>query len=639
MTHQLGEAALESLEFRGVLSLGEVFERHRAVVDVALNDGDLLNTLQALAREACELLAVGRCSVFLRDTEAGGRRFQGYAAYAMRDVDAVPRMTCGVEADRMTPEIIQTGKPLFIRDAPNDGRPVRSAMLRYNVRDILGVPMVAAAETVGLLFLDEPGQPRRFTAAEQSRIATLANLCAPTIEHLRQLAGVETALGALKRDVAALRRIQAIDARFRRLDRAGGTARDVVKLVTELTRRPCVICTRDCEELAREEPEGSLVARFPVDVMVAGDPAVAADLQALSPASAGVLGPYPHRDVRSRSLISVVTVSGTRWGYFALLESVRRFTAVDKFLVERAAQYLAAELRRGCRTFAPLGEGSRGAAVVADAALMAQSAAERGSSGDVLRLVCLLQRRDGKPWDCVNAAVFEEAFDRAAGSVKTIGLPDGKRGITLITEHGPAAEQDEFVESTRSALHAILQSDIGRGLAAVMSTTCRRPDDLARAHMECRQLMKCVLELCPADSPPLAAGDLGVGRLLLGSSDAFAMNRFATAALGSLLVDDERHRELLTTLHVFLESGRSPRNAGRALYVHENTVRYRLARVFELTGLDVSADLNDQLTVQVALLILRLQGRLPDVDFYGRLVRSGLPDDGLPVAACALAVG
>jgi DNA-binding PucR family transcriptional regulator len=209
--------------------------------------------------------------------------------------------------------------------------------------------------------------------------------------------------------------------------------------------------------------------------------------------------------------------------------------------------------------------------------------------------------------------------------------------VTLIAEHGTAADQDGFVESTRSALQTILESDLGRGLAAVISSSCRRSDDLARAHMECRQLMQCVLELCPEDSPPLAASDLGVGRLLLGSSDAFAMNRFATAALGSLLVDDERHQELLTTLHVFLESGRSPRNAGRALYVHENTVRYRLARVYELTGLDVSADLNDQLTAQVALLILRLQGRLPDVDFYGRLVRFSAPEGRLAAAGGALA--
>jgi hypothetical protein len=641
---QVGGADTGALErvgtdLAGVGPLGEVLERYRAVADVALNDGDLFNALQVVAREACELLGVGRCSLFLRDAEIGLKRFRGYAAYALVDREAVPRMVCGVEADRMTPEILQTGKPLLVRDAPNDGRPVRSAMLRHNVRDILGVPMMTSQDVVGLLFLDQPGESRRFSEAEQSSIAIFANLCAPTIEQLRRIAGVETAMGTLKRDVATLRRVQAIDARFRQLERSGGAAREVAELVTALTEKPCVFCTKDYEMLAQQTPLAAPKARFPIDPLVVGDPLVVAELGQLPPASAGVLGPYPQHDVRHRSLIGPVTVADARWGYFALLETGRRFTTADKFVVERAAQYLGAELRRGSRVFGAVS--SRPAETAGlNGAEITQGVSGRGASGDVPRLVCLLQRRDGKPWDPGDVLIFEEAFDRAAGSVKTIGLRDGPRGIALITEQGAGGNQDAFVDSTRRALQIILRSEQGSGVAAVVSAVCRRSDDLARAHVECRQLMHCVLELCPPDSPPLAARDLGVGRLLLGMSDAFAMDRFVAAALGDLLVNGVRHAELLTTLHVFLESGRSPRNAGSLLHVHENTVRYRLTKVRELTGLDASADLNDQLTAQVALLVLRLQGRLPGVDFFGGLIRSPRPPDpGLTEVGHDLALG
>ncbi|WP_083541857.1 helix-turn-helix domain-containing protein [Kribbia dieselivorans] len=51
-----------------------------------------------------------------------------------------------------------------------------------------------------------------------------------------------------------------------------------------------------------------------------------------------------------------------------------------------------------------------------------------------------------------------------------------------------------------------------------------------------------------------------------------------------------------------------PRNSG----VHENTVRLRLNKVQTLTGLDMT-NANDQLSVQTALLVLRLQGH-PAVD-------------------------
>jgi hypothetical protein len=50
------------------------------------------------------------------------------------------------------------------------------------------------------------------------------------------------------------------------------------------------------------------------------------------------------------------------------------------------------------------------------------------------------------------------------------------------------------------------------------------------------------------------------------------------------------------------------------LGVHENTVRYRLSRIAEVTHLDVVMNGDDQLAVQMALLILRLEGKLPGSD-------------------------
>jgi hypothetical protein len=48
------------------------------------------------------------------------------------------------------------------------------------------------------------------------------------------------------------------------------------------------------------------------------------------------------------------------------------------------------------------------------------------------------------------------------------------------------------------------------------------------------------------------------------------------------------------------------------LGVHENTIRYRLSRVEQLTGLAVTHDPDAQLQAHMALLVLELQGRVPD---------------------------
>jgi DNA-binding PucR family transcriptional regulator len=67
--------------------------------------------------------------------------------------------------------------------------------------------------------------------------------------------------------------------------------------------------------------------------------------------------------------------------------------------------------------------------------------------------------------------------------------------------------------------------------------------------------------------------------------------------------------ELLRTLQTFFDSDRNVRRSARKLGVHENTVRYRLVRIEELTGLSIASSSEDQQTAQLALLILRLDGQ------------------------------
>ncbi|MCI0690361.1 MAG: helix-turn-helix domain-containing protein, partial [Sporichthyaceae bacterium] len=63
--------------------------------------------------------------------------------------------------------------------------------------------------------------------------------------------------------------------------------------------------------------------------------------------------------------------------------------------------------------------------------------------------------------------------------------------------------------------------------------------------------------------------------------------------------------ELLETLDAFVSSGGVLESAARALYVHPNTVRYRLRRVGEVTGLSPLLP-RDSFTLRIALTVGRL---------------------------------
>ena len=68
--------------------------------------------------------------------------------------------------------------------------------------------------------------------------------------------------------------------------------------------------------------------------------------------------------------------------------------------------------------------------------------------------------------------------------------------------------------------------------------------------------------------------------------------------------DHERGGDLLRTLTVFFECSENASEAADRLFLHRNSVSYRLERVRELTGLDYRDNL-DRLALRLGLLALQ----------------------------------
>ncbi|HEY6747531.1 MAG TPA: helix-turn-helix domain-containing protein, partial [Mycobacteriales bacterium] len=105
----------------------------------------------------------------------------------------------------------------------------------------------------------------------------------------------------------------------------------------------------------------------------------------------------------------------------------------------------------------------------------------------------------------------------------------------------------------------------------------------------------------PAAPRPVLAADLLAERALSGDEEA-----------RRTLVEDvyrplaETGSALLDTVTAYAESGSTLEGAARTLFVHPNTVRYRLRRVAEVCG-RTPTDPRDLLTLQLALMLGRLE--------------------------------
>jgi len=103
--------------------------------------------------------------------------------------------------------------------------------------------------------------------------------------------------------------------------------------------------------------------------------------------------------------------------------------------------------------------------------------------------------------------------------------------------------------------------------------------------------------------------DLGLFRVVSLAESRASLERFCLDTIGPLLAHDrENGTELVKTLRVFLEQKQNSAKAARALYIHYNTLRYRLDRIKEILG-DALDNPQHRLTIEVALQLYPLVAR------------------------------
>jgi hypothetical protein len=106
----------------------------------------------------------------------------------------------------------------------------------------------------------------------------------------------------------------------------------------------------------------------------------------------------------------------------------------------------------------------------------------------------------------------------------------------------------------------------------------------------------------PGAPRPVAADALLPERAVAG--DSAAREQLVAAVYRPLVAAGD---VLIETLSTFLESGGALEATARALFVHANTVRYRLRRVAEVCG-ETPTEARGALTLQIALALGRLDG-------------------------------
>lgn len=269
----------------------------------------------------------------------------------------------------------------------------------------------------------------------------------------------------------------------------------------------------------------------------------------------------------------------------ALREAVLRFSREVAFAAARV--YARAAETRGAWD-------ARLQALLVDALL-------RGDSSDVLASrAAALGWSDAPPVAVAvgrspggeSAAVLHVVYRLARRiGVETIGGVHGDRLVVVI-----GGASDPFAATEK------LLSGFGEGPVVVGPTVATLEDATESARAAIAGFR--AASAWPDAPRPVEANDLLPERALAGDAEA---RRTLAALFGAVA---RAGGELLPTLDAFFNAGSVLESAARGLFVHPNTVRYRLKRVAEVTGYAPMTP-RDAFVLRVALAIGRLDPAAP----------------------------
>jgi sugar diacid utilization regulator len=194
-------------------------------------------------------------------------------------------------------------------------------------------------------------------------------------------------------------------------------------------------------------------------------------------------------------------------------------------------------------------------------------------------------------WDGPTNGELTRAAEHAAAGLGFTSLVATRDGMTvLLTKGQPDGRElhDALARRLRSA-----SGSIGVG------GRCESPEEFPRSFKEA----VLALDIRLTSRAPHGAtsfDELGVIRVLDTGDGGAKIRLFVRDWLGPLLDYDTRnHSHLVHTLSQHLDCGGSYDDTAAALVIHRSTLRYRLQRIREISGLDL-ADAGNRLNLHVA---------------------------------------
>ena len=182
----------------------------------------------------------------------------------------------------------------------------------------------------------------------------------------------------------------------------------------------------------------------------------------------------------------------------------------------------------------------------------------------------------------------------------------GERDIVLVKDIGKGTDIRE-IEKLATNIADTISTEFYTKVSIGISSIVDNIKDLARAYKEAQVAIE-VGKVFETEKNIISYENLGIGRLIYQLPttlcEMFLQEVFKNGSLESL------DRETLMTIQSFFENNLNVSETSRKLFVHRNTLVYRLEKIRRLTGLDLR-EFEHAITFKVALMVRKYLNSKP----------------------------
>ena len=167
------------------------------------------------------------------------------------------------------------------------------------------------------------------------------------------------------------------------------------------------------------------------------------------------------------------------------------------------------------------------------------------------------------------------------------------------------------IEKAAKAMESFLKKEGMTGIRVAYGTVVKEIKEVSRSYKEAKMAMD-VGKIFFDDRSIIAYSQLGIGRLIYQLPIPLC-KMFIKEIFGDKSPDDF-DEETLTTIQKFFENSLNVSETSRQLFIHRNTLVYRLDKLQKTTGLDLRI-FEDAITFRIALMVVKYMNFMENFEY------------------------